>query len=264
MGQERRVGAVLGASAVMALLVGCAAGTPPTPSPTVTVTAVASSAAPSSAAPTAVTTSTPSSTASAVAGCAPNGVAIPPGADTAQVGDVDDGDADATEFSAESVPFEFGVHTASGATIVTKDDLAGPGVHSGWIARLASGTVAVLDDGRNATLHALVGCRFITTTDRSGKPYGFTLNGFGSFGTGVACVQDADGSRELAGLNAVKVTGGRYRIDRTIVQVSADGRIATNGAKTTGTTTYAANSAEVRAANTSTCGDVPKVHTSGE
>ena len=54
-----------------------------------------------------------------------------------------------------------------------------------------------------------------------------------------------------------------YRIDATEVKVSADGLRATNGATTKGTTTFPQDSPQVRQANSSSCGDVPIVHTSG-
>jgi hypothetical protein len=131
------------------------------------------------------------------------------------------------------------------------------------MTRLDLAVVAVLDDNRTATLHAFVNCRFVEPKGVNGQPYRFALNGFGTAGTGVGCSTYVDGTRKLVGLNAVKLANGRYRIDSTEVKVAANGLTATNGATTKGTTTYAADSPQVRAANTSTCGDVPKVHTSG-
>ena len=196
-------------------------------------------------------------------GCSPNGVPIPDGADTASIRDVDETDSDATEFYSEQPP-EFGVHTRSGATIAFRDDLAGGGTHSGWMARLDLAVVAVLDDGRSADLYAFVDCRFVRPKGADGKPYTFLLAGYGTAGTGVGCSTYVDGTRKLVGLNAVKLANGRYRIDSTEVKVAADGLTATNGGTTRGTTTYAADSPQVRAANTSTCGDVPKAGSRGE
>ena len=95
-----------------------------------------------------------------------------------------------------------------------------------------------------------------------GRPYSFALNGFGTVGTGVGCTSYVDGTTELVGLAAVRLASGRYRIDSTEVQVSADGLTATNGATKQGTTTSPEGSDEVRQANRSTCGEVPIVHTS--
>ena len=270
----RRAGSVVLLSVGAVLLTGCTAPAPVQPAATVTVVAGTPTAVPSSTPTTVAPTSSASASTSATPspastqqgdgkGCSPNGVAIPQGADTATIADEDETDSDATEFYSETPRFEFGVRTASGATIVLPDDLAGPATHSGWMTRLALGEVAVLDDGRTATLHAFVDCRFVPTEGVDGKPYSFTLNGFGTHGTGVGCASLVDGTLEVVGLNAVKLSSGRYRIDSTPVRISADGATATNGTAKRGTTTYAADSDQVRQANRSTCGDVPIVHTSG-
>jgi len=264
----RRAASVLIVMGAAVLLTACTSpGPSSTPAPSTTTVTVTPSA---TAAPVATATATATATPAPVSsqqgggkGCSPNGVPIPAGADTATIADVDETDSDATEFYAEQPRIEFGVHTTSGATVVLPDDLAGPAMHSGWLARLPLAVVAVLDDGRSATLHAFVDCRFVTPKGTDGRPYRFTLNGFGTVGTGVGCSSYIDGTRKLVGLNAVRLADGRYRIDSTEVKVAANGLTATNGATTRGTTTYAADSPQVRAANTSTCGDVPKVHTSG-
>ncbi|WP_147392099.1 hypothetical protein [Amnibacterium setariae] len=227
-------------------------------------------ATPSGATPSASASAAPTSAPSPVSsqqgggkGCSQNGVPIPSGAATATIADVDETDSDATEFYAEQ-PHEFGVHTKSGATVAFRDDLVGGGTHSGWTARLDLAVVAVLDDGRAADLYSFVNCRFVQPKGVDGKPYTFLLAGFGTAGTGVGCSSYVDGARKLVGLNAVKLANGRYRIDSTEVRVAANGLTATNGATTRGTTTYAADSPQVRAANTSTCGDVPKAGSRGE
>lgn len=272
----RRLMAALVLIGAAGLLAGCTASAPDTPPSAVipdaepTTTTIPTSSTPAASASRGSAAPTSSSAPTGVSsqqgggkGCSPNGVSIPAGADTAPIRDVDETDSDATEFSSETPRFEFGVHTTSGATIVLPDDLAGPATHSGWMTRLPLAVVAVLDDGREATLHAFVDCRFVQTEGVDGKPYSFALNGFGTAGTGVGCASYADGTTKLLGLNAVRLPTGRYRIDSTEVQVSTDGRTATNGATTKGTTTYAAGNAQVQQANSSTCGDVPIVHTSG-
>jgi hypothetical protein len=147
--------------------------------------------------------------------------------------------------------------------VVLRDDLAGPAMHNGWMARFATNIFAVIDDGRGATLHAFVDCRFVQPRGVEGRPYTFALQGFGTAGTGVGCSSFVDGTKKLVGLNAVRLSNGRYRIDSTEVKVSADGRTATNGPVERGRTTYAADSEAVRQANRSSCSDVPIVHTSG-
>ena len=275
-GPVRRIAGVAAVAAAAALLTGCTA---PSPEPSATVavgsptTAVGRSATPE---PTVTASATPVATATATAapspassqqgggkGCSPNGVRIPAGADTATIRDVDETDSDAVEFYSETPAFEFGVHTKSGATIVLPDDLAGPAMHNGWMTRFAVNVLAVTDDGRTATLHAFVDCRFVQPQGVDGRPYSFALRGFGTTGTGVGCSSYVDGTLGLVGLDAVRLADGRYRIDTTPVNVSADGRTATNGTTRRGTTTYAADSEQVQEANGSSCRDVPIVHTSG-
>lgn len=279
-GAARRIAPLAAVITTVALLTGCTSAAPPTASATGATATAGSNPSTASPTPTAATpvTSAPAPAATTTAtsapspvssqrgggkGCSPNGVRIPDGADTASIDDVDETDSGATEFYSETPVFEFGVHTKSGATIVLRDDLAGPAMHNGWMARFATNIFAVTDDGRGATLHAFVDCRFVQPEGVDGRPYSFTLNGRGTAGTGVGCSSFVDGTKKLVGLNAVRLSNGRFRIDSTEVKVSADGRRATNGPVERGRTTYAADSEAVRQANRSTCSDVPIVHTSG-
>jgi hypothetical protein len=200
----------------------------------------------------------------APAGCPANGGSIPAEADVATIQDVDgDGRPDA-EFYADSPQFEYGIQTASGATIVLRDDLAGPGRHSGWSAPLERELViTVLDDSRTATVHAFVDCAFVTTKGVDGNPYRFLLNGFGDTGTGVAC-SNGNGGRQLLGLLATRGADNLYSITKTLVNVSKDGTEATNGGSSQVVTGLPADDTQVMAAMTSRCGDIPKVHTSGQ
>lgn len=221
----------------------------------------------SSATPTAASTaSTPTSSAPPTgpsAGCAANGGSIPSGSDVATIDDVDGDGRPDTEFYAESPQFEYGIQTASGATIVLRDDLAGPGRHSGWSAPLETEVViTVLDDSRTATLHAFVDCAFVTTKGVDGEPYRFLLNGFGDTGTGVSCATD-NGGRQLLGLLASRGDDNLYDITQTLVDVSKDGAEAVNGGSSQVATGLPADDARVTAAMESRCGDVPKVATSG-
>lgn len=197
------------------------------------------------------------------AGCVPNGASIPAGADTATIEDVDgDGKPD-VEYYSESPTFEYGIQTASGATFSLADDLAGPGRHSGWSAQLENETVVtVLDDGRTATLHAFVDCGFVTTFGVDGAPYRFLLNGFGDYGTGVEC-SNGNGGRQLLGVLAARQPDDLYNISHTVVTVSPGGLLATNGSSSAGATGLSATDPQVVTAMGSSCGDVPKVQTSG-
>jgi hypothetical protein len=150
------------------VLAGCAVtGTQPGSAPS-TGQALAEGSTGVAPSPTRATPPTTSAPADAAeTGCPANSETIPSGADVATIGDVDgDGRAD-TEFYPESPRFEYGIQTASGATIVLRDDLAGPGRHSGWSVRRENEVViTVLDDSRTATLHALVDCAFVTAPKR--------------------------------------------------------------------------------------------------
>lgn len=201
--------------------------------------------------------------AAAVAGCPPNGASIPTGADTATIDDVDGDGRPDVEYYSESPTFEYGIQTASGATITLADDLAGPNRHGGWSAVLENETViTVLDDGRSATLHAFVDCGFVTTRGVDGAPYRFLLNGFGDAGTGVEC-SSGNGGRQLLGVLATRQSDDLYDISHTVVTVPRGGLLATNGSPAPAATDLPASDAQVVAAMRSSCGDVPKVQTSG-
>lgn len=197
------------------------------------------------------------------AGCRATGGGIPAGADTSEIEDVDgDGLAD-TQFYSESHPFHYGIHTASGATAVLGDDLAGPGGHYGWSARLANGlVVTVLDDSRSATLHAFIDCRFVTTFAPDGEPFRVHLKGFGDHETGISCGV-RDNGRQLVRMLALNTGDGMHDITRTVVQVSEDGTRAWDGDTSTWGTGVPASDERVKRAMTSSCENVRKVGTSG-
>ena len=249
-------------------LTACASGTP---GAAATSTAAApASAPPSAASPSAAAPSTSSPSASAPAaptaeGCAPNDVPVPAGVTTAEIGDVDgDGRAD-QEFFVEEGGFAYGLRTASGATFLLPDPLAGPGGHSGWTVPVGPGLAAtVLDDGRSAALYAFADCAFVTPIGADGEPYRFVLAGFGDAGTGVACTPaGADGDRSITGLLAEQAADGRYSLTSTTIDLSADGRTATNGAVTSVGEDLAQDDPAVVAAMTSSCDGVAIVSTSG-
>ena len=197
------------------------------------------------------------------AGCPANGVSIPAGAETSAIDDVDgDGKPD-TQFFTEEPDFFYGISTASGATVMIRSDLAGPGKHSGWSARLESGlVVTVLDDSRAATLHAFVNCAFVTTTEADGSAADLYLTGFGDDNTGVQCYS-GNGGRWVYGVLATRLTSGRYTITRSYLTFSKDGSTVTLSPATEEATDIAADDPRVALAMKSSCGDVPKVATSG-
>jgi hypothetical protein len=242
----------------------------PTARPTPTATPTSTSASTSSAVP-APSASAPAPQADAPApqtdglgdGCPANDARIPDGASTSALADVDgDGEPD-MQFYTENPSFAYGVSTASGATYFLADDLAGPGRHSGWSARLESGlVVTVLDDSRTATLHAFVNCAFVNTTAADGSRFDLDLKGFGDQSTGVQC-SDGNGGRWLGSVLATRLENGRYNITRTSLDFSADGAVVSNGIVSQIAADVAADDPLVVLAMQSTCGDTPKVATSG-
>jgi hypothetical protein len=196
-------------------------------------------------------------------GCPANNETIPGGADIATIPDIDgDGQPD-IHFYSEIPNFMYGVQTATGATIILRDQLAGPHTHSGWTAQLGSDLViTVLDDGRTASLHAFVDCRFVTTTDLDGTPYVFGLNGFSDDNTAVRC-GNGDGGLELIGVNAARQPDTTYDIVNTTITISRDGKRVVHTSAQTEETGLVASDERVTSARNSTCADVPKVGSIG-
>ncbi|BDZ47488.1 hypothetical protein [Naasia aerilata] len=224
------------------------------------------SAPPPSASAAPTPTPTPSAS-PAEQGCPPNDASVPSDADIASIEDVDgDGRPDEEFYTEEGVDgagFQYGIRTASGAVITLKDDLAGPGVHSGWTSKRQSAIVTVLDDGRTATLHAFLDCGFVVTLNEQGQPYTFGLNGFSDAGTGVKCT-DENGGPLLAGVLAARQADGTYTITGTIVHPLDGGTSARNESSFDIASGLPEGDPQVKLAMTSTCGDVPKVGTSGK
>lgn len=238
----------------------------PTARPTPTATPTSTSPAvpaPSASAPAPQTDGPAPQTDGLGDGCPANDARIPDGASTSALADVDgDGEPD-MQFYTENPSFAYGISTASGATYFLADDLAGPNTHSGWSARLESGlVVTVLDDGRAATLHAFVDCAFVTTTATDGSRFDLYLNGFGDRSTGVQC-SDGNGGRWLGSVLASRLETGRYNITRTSLDFSANGATVTNGIVSQIAADVAADDPLVALAMQSTCGDTPRVATSG-
>ncbi|MCJ1687457.1 hypothetical protein [Rathayibacter sp. VKM Ac-2927] len=239
------------------------ASTPPSaPSASTSTPASSATAAPASPSASAPSSAPPASS----TGCIPNDTPVPAGVATAEIGDVDgDGRADQA-FYDEDGGFDYGIRTASGATFLQQDTLAGPATHRGWTVAVSPTLAAtVLSDGRTAALFAFTDCAFVTPVGVDGEPYRFVLAGFGDAGTGVTCgTADADGHHSISGVLAAQDADGRYSITSTRVALSADGRTATNGAVTSGGDDLAQDDPAVVAAMTATCDGVASVQTSGE
>lgn len=196
-------------------------------------------------------------------GCPATGKSVPDGAVTAEIADVDgDGEDDLEWYSEATVPFVYGITTASGATMTLTDTLAGPNTHSGWTARLHNDVVVtVLDDGRGAVLYALVDCAFVTPIGVDARPYAFDMQNLRGFGTGVGCLE-VEGGLELNGLQITENRDYSYSLMSTGITVSTDGLTAMNG-YTAVESALAADDRRVALARTSSCADTPVVSTSG-
>ena len=196
-------------------------------------------------------------------GCPATAEGIPDGAVTAEIADVDgDGQNDTEWYSEATVPFVYGVTTASGATITLTDRMAGPNTHSGWTAKLHNGVVVtVLDDGRGAVLHALVDCAFVTPIGVDARPYAFDMQNLRGFGTGVGCLE-VEGGLELNGLQVSQNRDDSYSLMSTGITVSTDGLTAMNG-YTAVESSLPEEDRRVALARTSSCADTPVVSTSG-
>jgi len=197
------------------------------------------------------------------AGCPATPETMPAGAVSAEIADVDgDGENDTEWYDESTAPFTFGITTASGATVSMADDLAGPGGHSGWTAALHNGVVvSVLDDGRRATLHALVDCGFVTPIGVDARPYTFDMQNTHDNGTGVGCLE-VDGGLELNGLQVTQNRDDSFSLMATGITVAADGLSAING-YTAVSASLPEDDPRVHEAQTSSCADAPVVSTSG-
>jgi hypothetical protein len=200
-------------------------------------------------------TTNPTVTPTAAAGCAPNDASAPAGADVHEVVDVDgDGRPDQAWLSG-GAERRFGITTASGATFSAAVESASPVPASAVVQRVQADElpIALVDLGREALLYSLEGCAVTAVQNAQGQQYRFD-RGFAGEGTGVGCSQDG-GVLRLAGLNAEEQADGTWTVTRTWVDLSADGRRATNGTSSTFTAASAGDPV-VATAQEVTCGDL--------
>ncbi|MDJ0350630.1 hypothetical protein [Cryobacterium sp. PH29-G1] len=181
----------------------------------------------------------------------------------ATIQDIDRDGLPDSEFYSEEDGFYYGIRTASGAAMLLKDDLAGPNTRSGWTSVRERAIVTVLDDGRAATLHAFIDCAFVTTTGAGGTPYGFGINGFSDYGTGVQRT-DRNGGVLLYGVLASRQSDGLYDITRTQIILDDGGRVARGSSHDWVVAQgLPKDDEQVALAMRSTCGQTPIVKTSG-
>jgi len=193
----------------------------------------------------------------ASAGCAPTDEQTPTGADVRGVVDVDgDGRADQAWLTA-GADRRFGITTASGATFSTAIESASPVPAAAVVQRVQSDgiPIALVDLSREALVYSLAGCAVTPVLNAQGQPYTFD-RGFGTGGTGAGCTEDG-GVLRLAGLDATSADGGQtYTVERTFVDLDADGRHATNGTAEVVAEGAAADDPVVTTAQEVTCGDL--------
>lgn len=223
-----------------------AAAPAPTTSPS-SSPATAPSAAPAS---TTATTAAP-------AGCAATDATTPEDAGVAEVMDVDGDGREDQAWITSGADRRFGITTASGATSSAVLDSASPEPASAVVQVVQSEEipVALVDLGREALLYSLAGCGVTPVRDVQGEPYTFD-RGFGGAGTGVGCTSQG-GVLRLAGLDAVSADdGATFDVTRTFVDLSADGRTATNGEPEQVATGAAKDAPVVTTAQEVSCGDL--------
>jgi hypothetical protein len=149
---------------------------------------------------------------------------------------------------------ELGVATAAGGGDAVPMDSASPNVLT-LLAVDADEEPPVelfMSDGRTVELWAFADCALAAVTDPDGAPYLFDL-GFRGTGTGVGC-RDADGGRELVGLNVVDDDGTVVDWTRTVIE--RDELIASNGATDEGRFERPADDGAIELLHTVSCGDV--------
>ncbi|WP_213814489.1 hypothetical protein [Glaciihabitans sp. dw_435] len=200
-------------------------------------------------------TSNPGTTTTASSGCAPTpATSMPADAVARKVIDVDgDGKKDVLWATDDGGPVRFGVTTASGAMFSYEVNSASPGGRHAFLAKMVGGRIISLaDDGRGAYLHVLVGCNFVQPLNPGGEAYTFDMENLRGNGTGVGCITTDQGT-EIVGLQAT-ATGRTYTVTQTVINLSANGKLASNGATTTLGTKLAATDPIVVGAQSITCG----------
>lgn len=197
-------------------------------------------------------------TAPAGEGCTGGGVEEPTG-EGVGAGDIVDVDGDGRNDRAWLAAHpdgsrELGVATAAGGGDVAPMESASPNVLT-LLAVDADEEPPVelfVSDGRTVELWAFADCALAPVTDPDGAPYLFDL-GFRGTGTGVGC-RDADGGRELVGLNVVDDDGTVVDWTRTVIE--RDELIASNGVTDEGRFERPADEGAIELLHTVSCGDV--------
>ncbi|GAA2752753.1 hypothetical protein [Amnibacterium kyonggiense] len=193
------------------------------------------------------------------AGCSDDAGALPSGARSVRIGDVD-GDGQPDTLVIDDRRTEVGVLTHSGHLAMSRTLWGpGPGAHSVAASYLSDGITALLsDDNRTVFLGYFVDCRIVQPKGVDGQVYRFALSGWGEYGAvsnaGVRCTAppDSGGQHTLFGVDLVK-DRALFRIRTTVVSTADRGVTAVNGRVSTTPGAYGADDSTTKRAKTVDC-----------
>lgn len=247
---------VLGCGLPLVLVTGCGSGgSEESPGPS-DVSASVSEPATSEPADQSPTASSSSDDSGSLQGCAATDDGTPSGAGTAKVIDVDGDGADDLAWITAGADRRFGITTQSGATFSIAIDSASP-IRASAVVNVVGESdtpTALVDDGRAVHVFSVSDCDLHVVQNKDGAPYTFD-KGFTGYGTGVGCIAD-DGALHLAGLNAEADSNGeKFKVTRTLVDLSSDGMQAINGEPKVVAEDASADDPVVTTAQETTCGD---------
>lgn len=234
-----------------------AAGTSTTRAGTATSATSSTTAAPGGAPTSSAVADGSGSGSGSSAGCPGGGPAIPGGAGTGEITDVDgDGRRDTAwlHWSPDSGSRQLGIRTASGGGGVAEVSSASP---VGLVVLAVDAdqeppVELLVSDNRAVQLWAFADCQVQQVIGPDGAPYVFDLGYIGT-GTGVGCVDSRQG-RELIGLNVISDDGTTVEWSRTVVEL--DDLQASNGETETGTFRQPGDADAIDLLHTVSCGDL--------
>ena len=187
-------------------------------------------------------------------GCAGGAPQVPAGAAEGEVADVDgDGRADRAYVATGAEATRLvGIVTAAGGGAQVEVESASPQPLTVLVVDADEVPPAELfvSDGRTVRLWAFADCAIAPVANPEGAQYEFDL-GFRGTGTGIGC-RDADGGRQLVGLNVTEDDGTTVTWTRTVIE--RDGVAASNGATDEGTFTHGEDDAAIELLHTVSCG----------